>query len=86
MEEQWVTLIGLFAAVLTTFAFLPQFLKAWRTKSTKDLSKTTFMIFWAGVLCWLVYGLLIGNFPMIAANAVTILLASGILILKFRHG
>ena len=86
MEEQWVTMIGLFAAVCTTAAFFPQFLKAWRTKSTKDLSRTTFLIFWAGVLCWLVYGFMIGNLPTILANAVTIFLATGILILKFKYG
>ncbi len=86
MEEQWVTAIGLFAAACTTIAFFPQFWRAWKTKSTKDLSLSTFMIFWIGVLAWLAYGLLINNLPMILANSITILLGTGILILKFKYG
>ena len=86
MEEQWVTAIGLLAAACTTVAFFPQFWKAWKTKSTKDISLSTFMIFWVGVLCWLTYGLLLENLPMILGNSLTIILGTGILALKFRHG
>lgn len=80
------TLIGLAAGTCTTLAFLPQALKAWRTRSTRDLSLSMFLVFVAGVSLWLAYGLILGDLPLIAANGVTLLLAGSILVLKLRHG
>jgi MtN3 and saliva related transmembrane protein len=65
-----VTFIGLAAAALTTFAFLPQAVKTWRSRSVGDLSLVTYSTFLAGVVLWLVYGLLIGDWPIIIANTV----------------
>jgi MtN3 and saliva related transmembrane protein len=85
-----VTLLGLVAATLTTLAFLPQVIKTWRKKSAEDLSLGTFSMFCAGVTCWLAYGLLIGDLPVILANAVTLVLAGTVLVLalvyKSREG
>lgn len=80
------TLIGLAAGTCTTLAFLPQAVKAWRTRSTRDLSLSMFLVFVAGVSLWLAYGLIRGDLPLVAANAVTLLLAGSILVLKLRHG
>lgn len=80
------TLIGLAAGTCTTLAFLPQALKAWRTRSTRDISLSMFLVFLAGVLLWLTYGLLLDDLPLVAANGVTLLLAGSILVLKLRHG
>ncbi|MCG3121404.1 MAG: Sugar transporter SemiSWEET [bacterium] len=82
----YVTLIGLTAATLTTSAFLPQVIKSWQTKSAKDLSLGMFVIFCSGVFLWLIYGLLSNDLPLILSNAVTFILALTILILKIRHG
>ncbi len=79
------TIVGLAAAALTTIAFLPQAIKAWKTKSTKDLSLNTFIMFWAGVACWLAYGLMINDLPIIVANIVTIILATAILAIKLKY-
>ncbi|HEU4683894.1 MAG TPA: SemiSWEET transporter [Nitrospira sp.] len=81
-----VTILGLVAGTLTTIAFLPQVLRTWRTKSAKDLSLPMLLSFTAGVLCWLVYGLLIGSLPIIAANGVTLVLAGLTLALKLKYG
>jgi len=78
------TLLGLVAGSLTTAAFFPQFLKAWKSRSTKDVSLLMYVIISTGVLLWLIYGLIIGSLPVIAANAVTLLIAGAILILKIR--
>ena len=69
-----VTLLGLIAGTLTTFAFVPQVVKTWRTKSSGDLSVGTMSMICIGVFLWLLYGLLVGDVPIIAANAVTLVL------------
>ena len=76
--------IGYFAAFCTTFAFLPQAIKVYQTKSTKDISLYMFLIFTIGVLSWLVYGLIINDLPIILANAITLILSFFILIYKLR--
>jgi MtN3 and saliva related transmembrane protein len=78
--------IGLLAGALTTLAFLPQLLKTWKSRSARDISLGMFVMFIAGVALWLVYGLLTGAVPVIAANAVTLALALVILVLKLRYG
>ena len=81
-----MTAIGLLAALLTTAAFLPQVLHTLATRDTRGISLRMYVIFVAGVLLWLIYGLLTHDLPLILANAVTLLLAGAILILKLRHG
>jgi len=78
--------LGLAAGTLTTAAFVPQLAKAWRSKSTSDLSWGMLITFSTGVLLWLIYGVWIDSLPVILANAVTLLLQAGIISLKIRHG
>ena len=77
--------IGFFAAFCTTFAFLPQAIKVYQTKSTRDISLYMFLIFTIGVLSWLIYGLIINDWPVILANAVTLILSFFILIYKLKY-
>jgi MtN3 and saliva related transmembrane protein len=81
-----VTALGLLAATLTTVAFVPQVVKTWRTRSTHDISLGMFAILVAGIVAWLLYGAIIGDVPLILANAVTLLLAGTILYFKIRGG
>jgi MtN3 and saliva related transmembrane protein len=81
-----VTILGLVAGILTTVAFIPQVIKTWRTRSTHDISLAMFAIFTAGVFTWLIYGLLIGDLPVILANCVTLVLAGTIVFFKLRNG
>ena len=78
--------LGLAAGALTTAAFVPQLAKAWRSKSTGDLSWGMLITFSTGVLLWLIYGVWIDSLPVILANAVTLLLQAGIVSLKIKHG
>lgn len=82
---EFETIIGLLAALFTTVAFLPQAIKAWKTKSTKDLSLPTFVVYWSGIVLWLIYGLMISNLPIIAANVITLILASTIVVIKIKY-
>ena len=85
MIEFIIKYIGFFAAFCTTFAFLPQAIKVYKTKSTKDISLYMFLIFTIGVLSWLIYGLIIADLPVILANAVTLVLSFFILIYKILY-
>ena len=73
-------IIGLIAAVCTTFAFIPQVMKVWETKQTKDLSLRMYSIMFMGILLWLVYGIRIDSLSIILANLVTATLVGTILV------
>jgi MtN3 and saliva related transmembrane protein len=79
------SLLGLLAATLTTLAFLPQVLKTWRSRSARDVSTGMFLLLSVGVALWVIYGLLIGSLPVVAANAATLGLALAMLALKRRY-
>jgi MtN3 and saliva related transmembrane protein len=80
------TAVGLLAGTLTTLAFLPQVIRAWRSRSTRDLSTGMLIIFLSGIVLWTFYGMEIGSFPMIASNAATIGLVGVLLTLKMKYG
>jgi len=86
VSETLTVLLGLVAACCTTFAFVPQVAKAWRTRSTADISLIMFSMMTFGIVLWLIYGFIRGDIPLIAANLITLLLSSTILYLKLRHG
>lgn len=78
--------IGYLAAFLTTFSFVPQ---AWRTFRTRDVSGISlgmYLIFTCGVALWLGYGVLLGAWPIVIANTITLVLAISILAMKLRYG
>lgn len=81
----FVTLLGLFAAILTTISFLPQMLKIWRSKSAKDVSFIMLITFMSGLFLWLIYGIILGTWPIILANGVTLGFNFIILWLKIRY-
>lgn len=79
-----IEMLGLLAGSFTTAAFLPQVLKTWKSRSAKDLSLGMFSLFCLGVALWLVYGVVVRDVPVIAANLLTLLLASSLLYFKLR--
>jgi MtN3 and saliva related transmembrane protein len=78
--------IGTFAASLTTISFVPQVWQVLKTRHTADISLAMYGLFTAGVALWLVYGVLLGAWPIIIANSVTLLLAGMVLVMKLRYG
>ena len=78
------TMLGYFAGFLTTIAFLPQVLKTWKSQSASDLSLGMFAVSTVGIFCWLVYGFLLQEMPMIVWNGITFLLVLMILIMKLK--
>ena len=84
--EQIDSLIGALAATLTTIAFIPQAWMTWKSKRADGVSLGMYSIFTTGVALWLLYGLIIGAWPVIIANAFTLALALFILVMKLRFG
>lgn len=80
-----VEYLAYLAAFCTTFAFVPQALLIWRTKNTASISLGMYSIFTSGVGFWFIYGVITAQPPLIAANAVTFLLAFGILCMKLAN-
>ncbi len=85
MDSNLTTTLGLVAGVLTTIAYLPQLIKTWQSKSADDLSWSMLIILCVGIILWLVYGFSVRDIPIVAANIVTFVLASIILVLKIRY-
>jgi len=80
------TVIGTVAGTLTTAAYLPQVVKVWRSRSVGDISLQMYILVVTGASFWVVYGLMLMQWPVIIANAVSLLFTATILALKLRHG
>ncbi|MCW5515013.1 SemiSWEET transporter [Muriicola sp. Z0-33] len=80
-----IEVLGLIAATLTTTAFVPQVYKAWKDKSTRDISLVMYLVLCIGLVLWMIYGVLIQSLPVILANAITFLLVGAMVVLKIRH-
>jgi MtN3 and saliva related transmembrane protein len=82
---QTTDIIGSLAAIMTTVSFMPQVLHTLRTKDVSGISLGMYSVFTVGVSLWLVYGILLGELPIIIANAITVALASTILGMKLKY-
>ena len=78
-------LIGFIAAVLTTAAFLPQVYKTWKTKDVSSLSLPMLLLFFVGIICWLIYGVLKESPSMIFANTITVVSAFLLIYFKIKY-
>ncbi len=85
-DMDFTNILGFAAASLTTLAFLPQVIKVWRSRSTKDISLPMLVTFIAGITLWLIYGLLVKAAPIYLANAITLILNLVILRFKLKYG
>lgn len=70
-----VDIVGYAAACFTTFSLLPQIIRIWRLKEAKDVSLFMPLMVAVGSLLWIAYGFLITSPPVIAANAVALVIA-----------
>jgi MtN3 and saliva related transmembrane protein len=76
--------LGFIAAICTTSAFVPQVLLVWRARVATGISTGMYLTFIVGLALWCCYGIMVGAWPVIIANGVTLLLASAILIMKLH--
>jgi len=78
--------VGLLAGTLTTASFVPQVIRTIVTRDTRAISLGMYALFTLGVFLWLVYGLILGEAPIVLANGITFVLAGIVLSMKLRHG
>ena len=84
MDGWSLTALGFVAGTCTTFSFVPQLLKAWRSTDTEAISKRTYLISTAAFGMWIAHGVMIGRLPIIVFNLLSLLLSGAILFLKLR--
>ncbi|MDB5860002.1 MAG: loop repeat family protein [Ramlibacter sp.] len=78
-------LVGYLAAAFTTCSFIPQAWLTFRTHDVRGVSLGMYSVFTLGVTLWLLYGLMLGAWPIVIANAITLTLAATILGMKLRY-
>ncbi len=86
MVDWDATFVSGIAATLTTVAFLPQALHIIRERDTRAISLSMYIVFALGVATWLLFGVLIWNWPIMVSNTITLVLALIIIGLKLRYG
>jgi MtN3 and saliva related transmembrane protein len=84
MSQSLIPWIGIVAAALTSLSYIPQVRKAWPRGSTADLSLTMLVVLTAGLLLWIGYGLMKGDWVIVAANSVGGVLSASVLAFKIR--
>lgn len=82
----YIDILGYIAGILVVISLLPQVIKSWRTKSTRDISLSRYVIYVIGLIFWVVYAVIIQNGPVAVMNGVGLVLAVSILYLKTKHG
>ena len=85
MEAASIDLVGALAAILTTAAFIPQAIKTIRTRDTSGLSLTMYVLLLAGVTLWMVYGIILGSWPLILSNAIVLVPQSLVMAILLRQ-
>ncbi|MGL4632933.1 MAG: SemiSWEET transporter [Cetobacterium sp.] len=78
-------IIGIIAAILTTIAFFPQVIQVIKSKDTKSISLTMYILFVTGVLLWVLYGFYLNDLPIIIANSIVAVASTIILCYKIKE-
>ncbi len=81
----YIIIVGMIAAFLSTVSSLPQVIKTIKLKETKDISFWMWAFLAAGIFLWLIYGLLRTDLPIILANGISLFLVSIVLGLKIKY-
>ncbi len=79
------TIIGVLATIITTVSLLPQVIKIYRSKSSKDISAGMYTVFCVGIGLWAIYGVFIQDIVIVIANTLGFIQGAAILVLKFKY-
>ena len=80
-----IDILGYIAGILVVISLVPQVIKSWTTKSTRDISLSRYIIYVSGLILWVTYAFLIQNGPVAITNSIGLLLALSILYLKLKY-
>ena len=83
---EYIDILGYVAGILVVISLLPQVIKSWKTKLTRDISLSRYVIYVIGLILWIIYAVIIQNGPVAAMNGIGLVLAVSILYLKIKHG
>ncbi len=85
MKPEYIQLIGIGAGILTSVSMLPQLIKTFKEKKVEDLSIVMILVLMSGIACWICYGILRNDAPIIYTNCFSFLLNVILLILRFKY-
>jgi MtN3 and saliva related transmembrane protein len=85
-HNSMIQYLGYFAGVLTVASFLPQVIRTWQTRRTGDLHLGMFTLLVTASALWIVYGVIIGSWPVILTNAGMVALNGALAVAKLRFG
>jgi len=85
MEDWLPTLLATIAGILSTSSFVPQVIKAWRERDTRAISMHMYVVTVTALLLWSVYGYLIGSWPVVVFNLISLFLSGTILVFTIRN-
>ncbi|MCB0709249.1 MAG: SemiSWEET transporter [Chitinophagaceae bacterium] len=80
-----IQILGLAAGTITSITFLPQVIKIWKTKSSKDLSLSMLALLILGVSMWLLYGILVMDAAIIYTNSMVLTMSLVMLFFKIKY-
>ena len=80
-----IVYLGYFAGAITVLSFLPQVLRAWRSRQTRDLSMGMFALLVTAGSLWMVYGAVNHDWPVVATNAGMVALNGALVVAKLRY-
>ena len=86
MDQIAVNGVGVAAALCSMGSFLPQVAKIWRERDASAVSLRMYVVTVAGFSLWTAYGVLLGSWPLIGSNLISLGLSAAILVLKLRFG
>ncbi|MGO4287663.1 SemiSWEET family sugar transporter [Bosea sp. TAB14] len=78
---KWIAVAGTCAAVCSTISFVPQAWRIVRTRDTQAISPVTYSFTVTGFALWTVYGLGLGEWPLIVTNSICFVLSAFILVM-----
>ena len=84
MSEQAANIVGTLAALCSITSFAPQMIKIWKERDASSVSLKTYALTGACFVLWTIYGVLTAAWPIVVANACALVMASGVLAMKWR--
>ena len=84
MSDLVANLFGTAAALCSITSFAPQMIKIWKTRDASSISLKTYSLTVTCFVLWVVYGVLTSAWPVTVANACALVMAFGVLAMKWR--
>ena len=81
-----IEILGFLAGILVSLSVLPQVIKSWKTKSTKDVALAWSLINLAGQILWIVYGININSMALVVMSSITLAMNISMIYLKLKFG